>query len=526
WGREKKGSVPVFSVDWWGLVPWVVAALLAFLIATIPDWRLNETTIFGDNPDSHQVVGSAVLLQQAPPWQTRAGLPINRVPTSWRFRYPILYAIAGTANLSHYDPIYVFPALSALLVMLAALGFGVLAVLCLRLPARAGPWVAMTVPLNAFVLGITWHPYYNQLWGLALLPWTAALGWYAVRERSRSAGIGFAVMLVALALAYPLAVLYPLVLVAGMAWAHRLRRPRIPRPQTRGQWVLAVIVAALLLVPLAGAIYKVIDGLRQLFTPNGFIWAGDVFQFQSLSSFVGTNGGAIGMLAVLAIAAITAVRLLERREVIALGVLLGVCVLFDVRLRLSDRGQYMDLKHLGYVGAFVLAFAAAGVVALVLSRRRPAMAAALALFAVWLVPAIGRIRDVVGHTHEQVTADMLDLRDWAARLPRDASIRVDIPPNVGGVQLWAQYMLAGHPLGSVVPVLNTTYAHLPRTYGADYSLALRYVPSSKPGKPKPWPHIQFTTDPPVYENPSFVLRHLHTPYGKRGDFTSRLMVQP
>src|SRR3954447_17737868 len=250
WWRWARGRVP--KVDWWGVLPWVLAALLAFLIATVPDWRLNETTIFGDNPDSHQVVGSAVLLQQAPPWQTRAGLPIHRVPTSWRFRYPILYAIAGASNLSHYDPIYVFPAMSALLAMLAALGFGVLAVLCLRLPARAGPWVAMTVPLNAFVLNVVWHPYYNQLWGLALLPWTSALGWYAVRERSRAAGAGFALMLVALALAYPgagvalvlgaralaspRAVLYPRVRVAAMAWPHRLRPPPIPRPRTRVQW--------------------------------------------------------------------------------------------------------------------------------------------------------------------------------------------------------------------------------------------------------------------------------------------------
>ena len=86
WGRGKKGTVPVFPVDWWALLPWVVAALLAFLIATIPAWRLDTTTIYGDNPDSHQVTGSAVLFQQAPPWATREGLPINRGPTSWRFR--------------------------------------------------------------------------------------------------------------------------------------------------------------------------------------------------------------------------------------------------------------------------------------------------------------------------------------------------------------------------------------------------------------------------------------------------------
>src|SRR4051794_22951040 len=294
WLRWGRGKAP--RVNWLALLPWAIAGLLAFLLATIPDWRLDETTIFGDNPDSHQVVGTAVLFQHAPPWATRAGLPINEVPTAWRFRYPILYALAGASNLAHFDPIFVFPAMSGLLVMLAALGFGALAVMCLRLPLAAGPWVAMITPLNALTLHITWHPYYNQLWGLALLPWTVAVGWWAVRERSRSAGFAFLGGLVMLALAYSVAVLYPVVLVLAMAWAHRLPRPRLPRPRTRGQWAGAVLVGALLLVPLVGAVLKMVEGIRPLFSSHADLWGGDIFEFLPLSTFVGTNAGVAGML--------------------------------------------------------------------------------------------------------------------------------------------------------------------------------------------------------------------------------------
>jgi hypothetical protein len=230
------------------------------------------------------------------------------------------------------------------------------------------------------------------------------------------------------------------------------------------------------------------------------------------------------MLGVLAVAALTVAKLVSRREAIALGALLFVCVLFDVRLRISDRGQYMDLKHLGYVGAVVLALAAAGLVALALSRRRALMPAALALFALWLVPGIGRIRDVVGHTHEQVTADMLRLREWAKDIPADKSIRIDIPPS--GVQLWAQYMLAGHRLSSPHPVTNTTYARLPYSLAGDYSLSPRFVPHPNPKVRFPWPAPLHTTGPPVRESYSFVLRPLSVPYKRYIDRSSRLMIQP
>jgi hypothetical protein len=278
----------------------------------------------------------------------------------------------------------------------------------------------------------------------------------------------------------------------------------------------------LLAVPLLGALAKMIDGVRQLFDIHGNLWGGDIFEFLPLSGFVGTDLGIAGMLAVLAVAVAAVVRLVGRREAIALAALLAVCVLFDVRLRISDRGQYMDFKHLGYVGAIVLALAAAGLAAAVLSRRRVLAAAAVGLAALWAVPAVLRVRDEAFATPEQVTADMLLLREWVRVVPEDASIRVDVPPS--GNQLWVQYMLAGRRLGTPYPVQHTTYATMPFSLGGDFALTPRFLPSNTMRNRKPWFRPPYTSDP-VRESYSFLLRRLDTPPGYP-DRSSKLMDQP
>lgn len=517
WLRFGRGQAP--AVDWGGLLPWLVAGALIFAIALIPAWRMGVTTIYGDNPDSHQVAGSAVLFQHAPAWGTDVSQPVDVVPPNWRFRYPILYALAGASNLSHFDPIRVFPALSGLMVMIAALGFGALAVCCLRLPRGAGPWVAMATVLNALTLHIAWHPYYNQLWGLALLPWTVLFGWLAVRERSGAATVGFLGTGLVLGLAYPLAFLYPAMVVGALAWAYGVPRPRIPRLRGR-MAVLAGVVAVLLAIPILAAILKAAVGVVLFFTPGANLWGGDFFTFFSPNAFVGTGAGTAGALAVAVVAGLAAWRLLSRREAIALGAVLAACIAFDVRLRLSDRGNYMDFKHLGYVGAFVLAFAAAGAVALALSRRRAWAAAGIALAVLWFVPAIHRIRHEVGPTLQQVTVDMFQLRDWSDALPADASIRLDIPPS--GVQLWAQYLMAKHPVDSPYPVLHTTYAHVPFGVTADYVVVPRYYPGRHLVR---WPTPQYIDPRPLFQNFDFLLYRLHMP-AKYPDTSSRTMIQP
>src|SRR5205085_10867107 len=127
------------------LAAWMAVLVALFCLAMIPAWKANSATIYGENPDAHQVVGIAVLFQHVPPTATDVALPIDTVPPAWRFRYPIFYPLAAVSNLAHLDPIRVFPSMAGLLVVLAALGFGALAVTCLRAPPQAGPLVAAAV---------------------------------------------------------------------------------------------------------------------------------------------------------------------------------------------------------------------------------------------------------------------------------------------------------------------------------------------------------------------------------------------
>jgi hypothetical protein len=517
WVRFGRGRAP--AVSWPALLPWLLAGGLVLLIATIPAWRLGVTTIYGDNPDSHQVVGSAVLFQHAPAWGTDVSQPVDVVPPNWRFRYPIIYALAGASNLAHFDPIRVFPAISAVMLAIAALGFAALAVACLRIPLAGGPFVALAACLNTLALHITWHPYYNQLWGLALLPWTVMFGWLAVRDRSRGAVAGLLGTGLLLGLAYPLAALYPAMVTVGMLWAFKVRPPRPRRPS--GRWAVPITIGAVLLaIPIIGAILKAAYGAALFFTPGGHLWGGDFFTFFGLNAFVGTGAGVAGALAVLAVAVVAVWRLAARREAIALGAVLALCIAFDVRLRLSDRGNYMDFKHLGYVGAFVLAFAAAGLVALVVSRRRELIAAGLGLAVLWYVPAVHRIRGEVGPTLQQVSVDMFQLRDWSNKLPPNASIRLDIPPS--GVQLWAQYLMYKHPVDTPFPILKTTYAYAPFGVAADYVLVPRYYPGRHLVR---WPTPPHIDRKPVFQNFDFILYRLHMPK-IYPDTSSRAMHQP
>jgi hypothetical protein len=65
---------------------------------------------------------------------------------------------------------------------------------------------------------------------------------------------------------------------------------------------------------------------------------------------------------------------------------------------------------------------------------------------------------------------MIGLRDWDKRIPAGASVRLDVEP---GPQLWVAYMLAGQPLCSQRPLLDTSYPHVPVSRKADYVLVQR-----------------------------------------------------
>ena len=505
------------------MASWLGVLVLLFCVAMIPAWRTDQATIYGQNPDSQQVVGSAVLFQHVGPTGTDVALPVDTVPPSWRFRYPIFYPLAGASNLAHLDPIRVFSSMAALLVLIAALGFGALAVRCLRAPPVAGPAVAAAVGLSVITLHLAWHPYWNQLWGLAMLPYALLFGWCALETLEVRVGALCALVLVMLALAYPLVLPDPLVILAALAVGYG-RRPRPIAVLRSRSWIIGLVCILVLAPAVIGAAVKLGQGASQLLSAHSTLWGGDVSSFMPVGRFVGVGGGIVPALAVAAVAML-GLRALPRRVAWALGLAVLALCLVDVRFRLASSGAYMDFKQLSFMGALIVAMAAAAATALLSSRRSPAVAAGLVLVAVWTVAlALQDRREILG-TDAQVPSEMFQIRSWANRLPRGASVRVDIPPT--GVQLWAVYMLGAHPVDSPTPILNTTYAHAPLGVRADYSLSRHYSISAS-GRVRRFPRPPFAQNPPLFENDQFVLRRIVWParYASIPDTSSQTLVEP
>jgi len=116
-------------------------------------------------------------------------------------------------------------------------------------------------------------------------------------------------------------------------------------------------------------------------------------------------------------------------------------------------------------------------------------------------------REELNATIEQVTPRMLELRQWSAELPRDASVRIDIPAS--GRHLWAAYFMSRHPLNTPFPEAGVLYPQLPFGTRADYSLTLRTIPAASPDEPlRRWPAPLDAVSPPLRTNDQFVLRRL------------------
>jgi hypothetical protein len=511
------------GAELWSRAAWLAVGAVLVIVALAPAWRHGVTTIYGQNPDSHQVAGIAVLFQHTSPTGTDVALPIDTVPSAWRFRYPIFYPLAAAADLGHLDPITAFPALAGLLLVCLALGFGAFAVLCLGAPPWAGPMIAAAVGLGVSTLHTVWHPYWNQLWGLAVFPWALLFGWRLVLDGGRGAAALFALMLLELGLAYPLALPYPVLIIGALAIAHERYRlaPRLLRSRSWAVGILAVLVLAPAVV---GATIKLGQGIGQLFSSRGGLWGGDIVHNVALGDFVGTGGGLVPGLLVLAVAVLTLTSL-PRRSAIALGVSLAALCLLDLRFRLDRQGAYMDFKHLSFVGALTLTLAATGAARLLASRAGRAMAAGALLALFWAGAALTQGHREMLASQTQVDPELFQVRQWARALPAGTSVRVDVPPS--GLQLWAVYMLSSHPVDASSPVLYTTYAHAIYGLRADYSLSLRYLASSS-GRVRPAPRPLFAVGRPLRRNDQFQLWRVGWPARLRSipSTASQALVEP
>jgi hypothetical protein len=494
-----------------GRVDWTVAGLaavgaLVLCLAVAPSLRAGFATVPGVNPDAHLVTGIAQLFEHAPPGATRLGFPVTHVPDVWKSKHPIFYGLAAVARLSGLDPVAAFPAVAGILCALVAIGFGLVARGVLGLGAAWATVAAAAVGLDVALVHLAFHPYWNQLWGLATLPYALLFAWLAVHRRdARALGL-FGLTLAMGAFAYPLALPYPLVALAAFAVAER-RLPPLPG-WVRSPWALGAVAAAVALaIPLLGVWEKVRDGAVNLVGGGDSLWTGDVHAFVSPGTFVGVGDGWWAAAGVAAFAGLGLARALPRRPAAALAGLLALSALADVRLRLDHTGTYFDYKHLTFVAPVVLVLAVAGVAWLAARRRAAPLALAAGALAAYPVLAARQERSELRNTYEQVTAQMLALRHWSRALPRGASVRLDVPPT--GFQLWTAYLLAAHPLDSPSPVLYTTYPHVAFGQRADYALGaspglatqLRaggHVLPSPPGR----------LGPVVFANRQFVLRRV------------------
>lgn len=505
------------------MLTWAAVLFILLAVVLLPAFRNGADTIYGENPDSQQVIGVTVLFQHVPPTATDNALPLDVVPPAWRFRYPIFYALAGASNLTHSDPIRVFPAMAALLMLTCALGFAALAVRYLRVPEDGGPLVAAAIAFSWIVLHSGWHPYWNQLWGLAMFPWALLFGWRAVADRDGAAAVLFVLMLVMLELAYPLALPYPVVVFLALLVGYGVR-PRLPRGAGLRRWILPVVGVCILAPAVAAAAVKLITAIGQIVSANSALWGGDVTQLLPIGQFAGTGGGWLPALAVL-ILALFGLRTLPRRVGISVGVVLCALLALDIRFRTASTGAYMDFKHLSFVGLLVITLAAGGLALLARSRSRRLIVIAAILGLAWTAAAVNLDRKESIVTGAQVSPQQFQIRQWAARLPPGASVRVDIPAS--GWQLWAVYMLGAHPVDSPHPVVMTTYAHAPYGWRADYSLAFRVLPTPS-GRPLPAPVPPFARNPPVFENSQYVLRRIVVPpkYAYLPQTASQRLVEP
>lgn len=454
----------------WGtlLVPLYIATLIG-AIALIPMFRGGFVTVIGNGSDAHLAVGTAEFLQNHHPNAAAPEEPVDRVPLVWRSKPPIYLAFGAVARIAGMEPYAVIATLQAALLALGALGFWLLA----RELLGAGAWAAGAamglVGLNRMTLFTGMHPYFNQTWGYMALPFAIVLAWYVVRRRSRGALLLFASFLGVLVFAYPLAMPIPLI-SAIVFWAFERRRQgrsllRLPKLSNKRNLLWIVPLFLLLLLPLQGVLEKVSVSTRVLAPGYSLAnWGGDLTEFFPERYFLGFDEAGYAAAGTLLLIAglVLALRAAPRDIRWGLGGIVAFGVLAALYFRPREYGWYFHYKALAFAAPLGVAVAATG-----LARVKWPWVGAIAL--IFLVGATreGAAKEI-GDTFDQLPVSLLELKQVDALLPRDESVRLDMPAD--GRQLWAGIMLAGQPLCSQRPVLETSYPHVPVSRKADFVL--------------------------------------------------------
>jgi hypothetical protein len=457
----------------------------------------------GQNGDAVLAVGTAELLQHAPPTADRPDLPLDQVPVVWRSKLPIYYGLGAVAKLAGQDPIVAFGTVGAVILGLAALGIYLFVVDGLGAPVAAGLIALFVVALDRIVVYVGIHPYFNQTWAYFALP-------FVLLFLARGSA-GLAALFLALAVfTYPLLLPFPAVFFAVLAWRRRdeidwRRALRLPR----WLWpVLAVVAVPVVAVLVRGVVEKIVPAIDAV-RPGGDLrgWSGPALGYLPFGRFVGIDGNVVVVVLLVAgvfVAAGLGLPSVRRDVARALVVVLAGALVAGLYLRLRGQSELFWFKDLAFAGPFVLALAVVG-----LTTRVPRVVGAVALAVLVGVVADGAQREISG-TFDQVTAGLRDVRRWDSQVPASQTIRIDVPPS--GWQLWSWYMLPRHRL-SVSRPLRDIFPHPPVGRRADLVLVKR--PQGRP---------RDAVGAPVLANAEFALYRLRPGLPGRDVSSRRLVV--
>lgn len=505
--RVRRGPIRAADRDredaggrWWalGLPAYIALVLVAFCL--VPVFQAGYGSVPGSNPDGMLSVGTGEFLQHNSPRALDPALPVDRMPPVWGSKYPIYYGLAGATTLSGMDTVRAYSGFAAVVAALGALGFFLLA----RYSLRASPSAAvLALALVAFALVTPYlaiHPYFNQLWGAMALPFMLLFGLRFLEAPNRGDAVLTLLFTVLGLSAYPLMVVFPAIAFLAAAISQRrrgqvvrIRTPRLPRGRRwLALWIpLGILVAPAALIVSLGVLEKSVSAAKLMVGKDDLAaWRGDLTFFPDPGFYLGPPGVAGYAVAVLALAAaLLGLRRAPASVRAALGGAIGIGLVLGLFFRLRTYGEYFDLKVVAFTSPLVLVATAPWLAERMSAPRSLGRTAALAGVVVVLALQLGGLRDELGVTGLQVDRYTFELRDVARDLP-PGSIRLDVPP--GGLQLWAGYYLSERRLSSTVPVLFTTYPHVPAGRKADFILADRSLKVRGP-----WPDAD---GPPIWQN--------------------------
>jgi hypothetical protein len=461
-----------------GPLSWpLLLAIAVAVVALVPMlFHQHYAAPIGTGSDAHVAAGTAQFLKHSYPLSVNTAEPINRMPPTWRSKYPIYYAFAAVSSASGLATWQVLPILAAIMIALAAIGIFLVALEVFG----ASPGIAAAAMgiagLDRMALHTATNPYFNQTWGYFAMPFTLVLGWWIIRpgseRRPRLACLALLAMFtLVLAFAYPLALPLPAGPLVVFAWLERRRKVKagervfrfadLYRGRRSLVWIVPLCVA--LAVPVYGVYQKVESGISVLLPGHSLAaWGGDVGHFIPFNFFLSLPNSAFGTVLFAGVLALAAygMRQQPRSLTIGLGALLVIGLLLSEYLRHRAFGYYFEFKLLAFVGPLLLLAAVIG--AGRLRRAGVGLIGVLAVAAGW--SSIAEI-NASGYQLPQAT---IQLSSWAASLPKGASIRLEMDPPQ---QLWAAYFLDSRPLCSELPLLYTDYAHVPTSRKADYIVA-------------------------------------------------------